>query len=392
MGWESNPFLRRSRLIAFVLLLILAMVVSTVVQYGFGTLGPYITEEFGLSKVQFALLPAGLALSGSLLSPVAGRLVDRHGPRRMTVALFVSAVLAGILIVTAGLYGQVFLAAILLGLPMAISNPVTNNAISSEVVASRQGTIVGYKQAGVPLSVLLAGMLLPALSAELGWRMAMAVLTLPALLGLALVPLLEAPRPAATGCGAATPLSAPASGRLVRLLPVYALLMGLGQGSIPAFLPLYAHETLRQSVATGGLLVAAFGATSIAARIFWGYVANRSTSLLWLLRHLAVVAAVSAAIVILAGLVDWRLAWFGAIGFGLTTGAWQTPMWVALIRGGGGTSGSMSGLVTRGFFIGLMFSPVIFGFVVDVGAGYFVAWGVVAAMFLIASFVRPERH
>lgn len=392
VGWDRRRALAEIRLVGLILLLALAMVMGGAMQYALGTLGPYITDELDLSKVKYALLPASLSLSGSLLSPVAGRVVDRQGARRAMVALFAIAVAASALVVSATAYAQLFAATMLMGLTMALANPATNQAVSSGVAPGRQGTVVGYKQAGVPLSTVLAGLALPAIAAPLGWRAAMAAMALPALLGIVLAPLLVARHtaPAAgTGDEGVDGAERPARG-LARLLALYALLMGLGQGAIGAFLPLYVHERLGQSVATAGALLATFGIASMAARILWGYLANHSASLLRVLRHLAFVAAAAAALVAIAGLADWRLVWVGAVGFGFTSGAWHIPMWVTIIRRFGVISGHVSGLVTRGFFLGLMLSPIVFGFALDFGAGYVVAWTTVGVTFLGAAFVRPD--
>ncbi len=94
--------------------LALAMGVGPLAHYALSALGPLVVDDLDLSATQFGelwLVAFGAAAVGT---PIAGRLTDRLGPRRMLQWTFIT---AGAAIVTVGLSGSLF--TLLVGVTLA---------------------------------------------------------------------------------------------------------------------------------------------------------------------------------------------------------------------------------------------------------------------------------
>src|SRR2546430_10985472 len=64
------------------------MAVCTFLPYALGALGPFITDDLGITRTALGSLTTVMYAVGAVLSPVAGPLVDRFGGRRSLVVAF----------------------------------------------------------------------------------------------------------------------------------------------------------------------------------------------------------------------------------------------------------------------------------------------------------------
>jgi hypothetical protein len=135
-------------------------------------------------------------------------------------------------------------------------------------------------------------------------------------------------------------------------------------------------------------VAATIGLVGIFSRIIWGWASERMRHFslpLLLLGFGAVLAVLLLAAVEVVGL--W-LAWPAAALFGATAVTWNSVGMLAVITSSGvGMAGRASGVVTFGFYIGFVASPMLFGLLVDRGAGYTLAWLLVAATFAVTALV-----
>jgi predicted MFS family arabinose efflux permease len=372
--------------LAFAVSLALMMGSGTFAGYAFGVLGPDLRRDFEISRFELGLLTTAFYLVGGSLSLVAGRATDHFGARRV---MFVSLSCAAAALVAMSLsptYGVLLLLAALAGVALAAGNPVTNKLIAIHMAPGGRGLVMGGKQSGVQVGAFVAGAVLAPLAVAIGWRAALAWSALIPLVGivlaLAVVPADRHSAPAAAE-GRSGPLP-----RSVFWLAAYAFVMGSGVATVNAYMPLYLVERADAAQELAGGVAATIGLVGIFSRIAWGWASERMSHFslpLLLLGFGAVVAVLLLAAVETVGL--W-LAWPAAALFGATAVTWNSVGMLAVITSSGvGMAGRASGVVTFGFYIGFVASPMLFGLLVDSTSGYTLAWLLVAVGFALTGLV-----
>ncbi|WP_431683066.1 MFS transporter [Kitasatospora sp. KL5] len=351
-------------------LLTCAMAFSMMQLFLLGALGPRLVGESGLSRTELGLTTTAGFGAAALLSPVAGRLVDRVGPRRCTVALLVLAA-AALALIGAAPGPAVLLAAVTLGgLPQALANPATNKLILAVFPPQRRGAVTGWKQSGVQLGAFAAGLPLSLLAAGVGWRGAVwAARVLPA----------DGPPAGAGAPVAAVP-------RTVGRLALFSLFLGCGVASVNTYLALFGTQRLGLSATLAAVPVAVLGLAGIAGRVGWSRTADRDGRAEALPALLAL-GAVGAALLLAAAVRLYPLVWPGAVAVGVFAVAANAVSMVLVIRSSPpGRAGRASALVSAGFFAGFAVGPPLFAQAVA-AAGYGPGWLLVAAEFAAASAV-----
>lgn len=380
---------------AFVTVLALGMAVSTFLTIVFAALAPFIIDDLGLSRTQIGTLTTALYVTGGLLSPVAGPVVDRFGARRLLVVLFVVAGLSYGAVAAAPTYLALLAAALFGGVAVALGNPVTNVLVTAHTAPSRQGIATGIKQSGVQAGIFLGGVVLPSIAAVAGWRTAaLCSVVLPAvalLVTFPFVPRLPVRR--------VDPAQRPPLPPGIRWLAVYGFAMGLGISAISAYLPLYGVERFALPAAVAGLLTSVVGGVGVAARIAWGRASDRRV--VPPARSLAVLGALATLAALLLVIADGRtvvLVWVGAVLAGASAAAWNSIGMLAIVRDAPlAVAGRASGVVVLGFYVGYLAGPSIFGATVDATRDYASGWLFVLVTFGCATGValrwtrRPPR-
>lgn len=151
-------------------LLTTAMAFSMLQLFVIGALGPRLVGELGISRTVLGLTTTAGFGAAAVLSPMAGRLVDRVGPRRCLVALLLLTAASLALIGAVPGASVLLLAVALGGVPQALANPATNKVILAAVPAERRAAVTGWKQSGVQCGAFVAGLPLSLLAAGVGWR------------------------------------------------------------------------------------------------------------------------------------------------------------------------------------------------------------------------------
>jgi MFS family permease len=371
---------------AFGAMLALMMGTGTYAGYAFGILAPDWRDAFGLTRFEIGLLTTAFFLVGGTLSLVAGAAVDRLGARRvMLVAVAASgAALLGMALAPG--YGVLLAMAALAGVGLAAGNPVTNKLVAVHIAPGERGLIMGGKQSGVQVGAFVAGAVLAPLAVAIGWRSALAWSAVIPLAGIALA--LAVVPPDRTASPAAAEGRSGAVPRSVYWLAAYAFLMGSGVAAVNAYMPLYLVERADAPKEVAGAVAATIGLVGIFSRIAWGWASERMRHFslpLLLLGFGAVLAVLLLAAVEAVGL--W-LAWPAAAIFGATAVTWNSVGMLAVITSSGvGMAGRASGVVTFGFYIGFVASPMLFGLLVDRSSGYTLAWLLVGVTFAITALV-----
>ncbi|MGW3436054.1 MFS transporter [Streptomyces bacillaris] len=364
-------------------LLTCAMAFSMLQLFLIGALGPRLVEGLGISPTMLGLTTTVGFGTAAVLSPGGGRMVDRIGPRRALVLLFLLSAAALALIGAAPGAGLLLGAVALGGIPQALANPATNKAILATVEPARRGAVTGLKQSGVQLGAFVAGLPLAALAGGLGWRGAVWTAAAVALLGgVWALRALPTDPPAASVPPARTSY---VPRGMVAWLAGFSLFLGAGIASVNTYLALYGTERLGMGATVAGALVAVLGVAGILGRICWSKAARPGRAE-WLPALLAV-GAVGAAGLLAGGLVAVPLVWVGAVAVGVfAVSGNAVSMVLVMQRAAPGRAGADSALVAAGFFAGFAVGPPLFG-VLAQGTGYGAGWSLVAVEFAAAGVV-----
>ena len=366
-----------------------AMVAGWFLQSALSVAAPFMTGDLGLSRTQLGLLFFVLAMAGALTAPVAGRWADRSVSSTMR-RLFGSAALGLIVAATAVNLAWALLAALVGGIGLGASNPVSNKLVSWGVDPGRRGLALGIKQSGPFLGVILAGLFLPWAAGWMGWRWAVASTALLPVLALAAF---SAP-PGRLLPAEITTRESPLHGGTppeVWWLAFTGFLVAMGSGICVAFIPLYAEQALGFTPASAGLAASVFGLVGVAGRIGWGARAERWRDPTGFLAWSALIGG-AAGLMILAGRVAEWLLWAGVAVGGASMLAWHAVAWLAVLhRVEHGRVGSASGVIHRANLVGVAVGPPVAGWLTDRSGSYDPCWLLVTAVLGFAGAVLAWR-
>jgi predicted MFS family arabinose efflux permease len=365
------------------------MASSTYVQFIFGVLASFIIDEFGISRSQLGLLTTAAFIAGGLLSPGAGRFVDRTGARRVMVGSLVLMAVATIAMAASPTYIWLLGAAVFSGVALACCNPTTNQIIARAVPVGGRGVVMGFKQAGVQIGAFFTGAVAPLVAQASGWRVAMAGMVLWPVATIAGTYAVVPPDDASYG---ATEQTSAALGPTVWWMAAYAFLMGAGVAVVSTYLPLFARDEAGYSVGHAGALAAVIGAIGILSRIAWGRESERRGMVALPLTIMAIGAALATVMTLISPSAPWLL-WPVALLMGATAISWNAIAMLAIVAEfGTERSGRASGYVQSAFYSGFVVYPVLFGYTVDATGEWVVGWTVVTATFCIAALVSVLWH
>ncbi|MDR6789994.1 putative MFS family arabinose efflux permease [Sphingomonas sp. BE138] len=262
---------------------------------------PGLGAEFGWSRGAIATA-SGLGFAGSLAVPLLGRLVDRIGVRPAIVGCMtlLGAAYLGMAVQTGALWQYH-----LLVLCLAMTVPGTSALAYGKLIAARftlhRGLALGIATSGLPVATLLLPIALEAVIATWGWRggfVALAIHTTLIAMPIALLAIRGADlttRPDPASAAARTPVQGVTAAEARRdprfwRLGLTGFFTNLGTvGFVTQLVPFGIDRGL--TPVDAALLLTAFGASQIAARVVFGALIDRYRPQ----RIAAAVALVSAA-------------------------------------------------------------------------------------------------
>ncbi len=369
--------------LSFAAVLGAAMGLATIGGAAIGVLATFLIDEFDITRSDVGTLIAAFAIVGAIASPGAGRLADLLGGRRSVLAVYLVAILVLAGMATAPTFLLLLLASGAGGFANGLTNPATNKAIATLVPTGQRGLITGIKQSGVQLGVFLAGLLLPPVADRFGWRTGVGGLAVLGVLGLVAAHF-RLPREEGRDVVERRPLREPHA-PVVWWLTLYSFLMGLGTGSITAFIALFAEEEVGMDVRAAGLVLGLTGLVALGGRIGWGIVSERHTGYFPALAMMAALATGAAGLLVAAPHLGSAAVWVAAVLVGFSVGSWNTVAMLAVMHTAGpAQAGRGSGLVVLGFLGGFGLGPRGFGGWVDAVGSYGPAWGGVVVGFAAA--------
>jgi cyanate permease len=379
--------------VRLLVLSVLLVTASTQAVFLLGASFFQIGSEMGLGTVGLGVLTAAFFLTASLTSPVLGRWVQRVGWQRAmrinlavtgTTLLIIAFVargvwtLAALLVVAAAIYGS--------------ANPAANQSLADHTDPDRQATIFGAKHAGIPGSTLLAGLAVPLVVVDHGWRWAFAVAAVLTWLLILLVPRGDfkqlPPRPSAQG---RQPGAAMARRHLVALA-IGASFATWAAIALGTFLVSAGLDVGLSEEAAGTLQFVGSG-FSITVRIVAGWITDR--------RHgsgyggVVFLAGLGAAVFLAMPVAS--NAWFAVlVVLAYSTGwAWAGLMTFTVVNANRGSAASSTAISQAGVFLGAGLGPLLLAGSIEVwsfdGAWVTAGSGLVVAALIVSWVGRQVR-
>lgn len=360
-----------------------------------GVLSTFLIADFGLNASDIGWLAAVVSITAAVAGPWAGAIADRIGARPMIVMVFLLSGVGLLAISASPVFTALIFAGVVAGLGQAGANPATNKLIRALVPTGRRGLVTGVKQSGVQVGLFVGGLAMPTLALALGWRLALsAVVVVPMVASLATIYIV----PRNLEDRVETEVSAsPGVPKWVHRVALQGLLVGLSVGAMVTYLPLYAQTEIGISVVTAGAVASTYAVSGFLARLAFPHFGQKARHLAIPMLLIALIALVGALLLWAASLFGEATLWVGASLAGALSGWNALGMLSVITRVEQKSSGAASGVVTRGFGLGVAIGPPIFGTALVATGDYHLGFAIVAAAIvgaalLIASWLRSEQE
>jgi len=168
------------------------------------TAGPLLMNEFNLSEVQMGRVFSAFILGYALFQVPAGALADKWGPRKVLMLAAALWVIITVLQATVGLgiFQTTIISAVtafmiyrfILGIAASPTYPASGKGVASWVQPSLQGRANGVVLASIGLGAALTPPLVSNIMVEWGWRTALIISAIPALIVALLWQKIHAPK------------------------------------------------------------------------------------------------------------------------------------------------------------------------------------------------------
>ncbi len=384
---STTPFRKDAEVIG---LIGVAHLLSHFLQLVVAPLFPLLKDEFGIGYAALGLMVSVMYTVSGVSQTLAGFIVDRYGARRVLLAgmtLFSLGILLTGLVTS---YWMLLAVAVMTGMGNSVFHPADFAILNAKVNPARLGYAFSTHGIGGNFGWLAAPVFSIAMSTAYGWRTTLVVAGALCLVLTAVLASRTAIYVAPAEAGAPRGRRGAKLGADVRVLlarPIlicfafftfYSMaLVGLQTFSVSVTTALYHAPLVTASAALTGFL---FGA--IAGIVAGGVVASRSS------RHDAVAASgllvgAALALVLASGALPLSLLVATMTLIGFATAATQ-PSRDILVRGATppGSVGKVYGFVYSGLDLGGSISPLIFGWLLDLGKPQWV-FGAVALFMLV---------
>lgn len=363
---------------------------------------PMITASAGLAPERIGNFSSLVAFGTVLFLLLGGPFLARLGPVRTLQA---GAVICALAMLAAGMgsVAALGLASLLLGIGYGPSPPAGSRILAATAPKEHRTLIFSVKQAGAPLGGALAGLVSAPVAAAAGWPVALLVAVVTALASAALIqPLraaLDAEREPERRVGLrdvlsphsiAAPIAALRADPLLPRLTALSVSFAVCQGCLFSFTVTWLVETRGMGLVQAGSVFAVMQVAGVVARIFLGWLADRTGNATRNLVLQAFVAAASVAALALLpeGAGGWALMALCALA-GFVGASWNgiSLAEVARVAPPDRVSDVTSG-TTLFIFLGYVAGPSVFSMLVTISGGWVLPLMVIAAQLaLVAALV-----
>jgi sugar phosphate permease len=257
---------------------LLVQVTISMVTLGFPALVPFARFDLGLTRAEAGLFATVQNVGTMIALLPAGWAVDTLGERRVLVFGGIATGALAILAAFAPSFLFLLPVLILIGFAGATPTPAGSTAIISAFALRDRGLVMSIRQTGIPLGGALAALLLPVVAFAAGWRQALVVAGVFAILG-ALV-CLRLMQQTVVGAVRGQIRSGIRSFREVAghdatYVGIAGIFLTLGQFVLLSYIALYLIETWHMSVAMGSLFLVMANVGGVVGRMAWGTISDR---------------------------------------------------------------------------------------------------------------------
>jgi MFS family permease len=290
---------------AALVLTLIAQMMASMALTAPSVFAPVVAPALGFAPQSIGWFVGAVYLSAMFSGLIAGHYVRQFGAVRLSqVAMLLTAL--GLVFAAAGVPLLLLLATLAIGVGYGLTNPTAAHILSHHAPDARRGLFFSIKQTGVPFGVALAGMIIPAFLKLWSWQVAaIAVAALVASTSVVLARyrrVFDVTREAVSldwRTLVTRPLARVLREPALRRLSISSFCYAGTQICFLTFLvsDLKLERGFSLAAAAGALATAQI--TSVAARPFWGYVADRYIDPRTLLALLGVAMAASLALLAL---------------------------------------------------------------------------------------------
>lgn len=354
------------------------------------TLATQAAPAFGVGAEAVGYQITLIYVVASLFSGFSGLYVRRYGAATTSFAAVAAAAIA-LVGFAAGNLGLAALCSIICGLSYGITNPAASHLLWRFAPSGRRNLVFAIKQTGTPLGGMLASLLLPALSAWLGWRGAILASVL-LFLAIAFPLWLRRPAwdddrdPGARIRGSLfNGVRAALGHATLRGLAIVGLSYACYQFCLFSFIVTMLVVDFEWSLIAAGWMATAMQAGGISGRIGWSMLADRIGRGIELLAVIGLLA--SALGVVVASMTSaWPLVAIIAVlfFFGFCLVGWNGLYMAEVARVAGPENvGIATGGVLVFTFAGIVIGPAAFATVYKLAGSYALTYGLFALVPLI---------
>jgi len=354
---------------------------------GVSPLSPALMDGFGLSRLDIAFIVPSVYVGGLLFSLPGGHVADRWGVRPTLLGALAVGGLGLAVAALAPRFAVFLLCLVFAGSGWSVVNPVLGKAIVDLFSLTERGIAMGIKQMGLTLGGGLSALVLPAIAATWGWRVAIAVCAAGMLAPVAFAwrSLRAVPRPTPTLSGRAGTRMDWWWTRRSALLVLFAagVALGMVQSAVLAYLPVFSVQALGFTPVGAGVLIAASQIGGAVARLGLGVASDRWSSGRrppWLVLTSALGAVI---FLVYAAVPTAHPVWATLLAFlaGIGAYGWVGIYFIISAEAGGVTrAGLLSGVGFAAIVVGLLVGAPTFGLVLQAFDAYGAAWAVFAIL------------
>ncbi len=243
-------------------------------------LAPVLSADLDIPSSLVGIYQSSVFAGAAILTLFSGSFVRRHGGVRVNQMSLVIAV-AALLVALDGRTTTLLACALGVGMGYGLATPGASHVLARVSPAARRGLVFSLKQSAVPVGGLIAGLLIPPVAENFGWRPA--IITVAVIIALAMICVqpLRARLDDDRDPEFKVRMNAPWQSVLLALrtpalrpIAVVAFTFGAIQLCLFAFLVTFLVERVALTLVVAGTVFSVMQGAGVAARILWGWLSD----------------------------------------------------------------------------------------------------------------------